>query len=138
LKFLDVEAKRIFKSAVDKAMESNNPLAIARVFMEIGVSAGQKADHFLRLGVTERGELEKKTCKSALMYVKSILIQVKDETELAYFMHNFANAIRNFGEKEEALDLVDKSIEIAKRNKMEGFLEKAELLKNRILNPLVE
>lgn len=136
LKLLDIEFKKLFKTAIDKAMESKNYLALSRICSMVGSAAGGRAQHFTNLGVKERAEFEKKVCKSSFMYAKSILIKAKDETELALLMHNFANAIRGFGEKEEALDLINKAIKIANENKIEDFMDKAQLLRDRILNPL--
>lgn len=136
LKLLNLEFNELFKTAIDKAIESKNALAVSRVFSMIGSAAGGRAQHFVTLGVKERAEFEKKVCKGSFMYSKGILIKTGDKTELALLMHNFANAIRGFGENAEALDLIDKAIKIAKENKIENFMDKAELLRKRILNPL--
>ena len=136
LKLLDIEFKELFRTAIDKAIESKNYLAVSRIFSMIGSAAGGRAQHFASLEVKDRAEFEKKVCKGSFMYAKGILIKVNDKTELALLMHNFANALRGFGEKEEALDLINKAIKIAKENKVENFMDKAELLRDRIINPL--
>lgn len=136
LKLLDLEFKELFKTSIDKAIESKNALVVSRIFSMIGSAAGGRAHHFVALGIKDRAEFEKKVCKGSFMYAKGILIRAGDKTELALLMHNFANAIRGFDEKEEALDLIEKAIKIAKENKVENFMDKAELLKDRILNPL--
>lgn len=136
LNTLDTQFKEIFKSAINKALESQNYLVISRVFCMVGSAAGGRAQHFLTLKVTDRAEIEKKVCKGAFMYAKGILIKAQDQSELALLLHNFANALRGFGEADEALELVDKSMEIAKKYKIPDFMVKAELLKDRILHPL--
>ncbi|HEX6977228.1 MAG TPA: tetratricopeptide repeat protein [Patescibacteria group bacterium] len=136
LKSLDLEFKELFRTAINKAIESKNYLAVSRIFSMIGSAAGGRAQHFTHLGLKDRAEFEKKVCKSSFMYAKGILINANDKAELALLMHNFANALRGFGEKEEALDLVNKAIKIAKENKVENFMDKAQQLKDMILHPV--
>ena len=136
LNILDAQFKKLFKTATEKSVESNNYLVISRVLSMLGSAAGERALHFLTLKINDRAEIEKKLCKGAFMCSKGLLIKTQDQGELALLMHNFANSLRNIGETEEALDLVVKSIKIAKKLNIPDFIDKAEKLKDRIIHPV--
>lgn len=135
LKRLNVEFNELSKDAMQKSLTSNNYLAVTRTFSIIGSSAGNRAGHFLSLGIKERATLELGVCKGTFMYAKSVAVQFKDEPEMAHVLYNFANALGFVDETEEALLVLKEAVGFAKKYSIEDILEKVERLEKLIREP---
>lgn len=138
LKLLNRGFNVVFKEAMEKSLESNDYLAVTRVFSRIGSSAGQRAGHFESLNIRDRAALEERMAKSAFIYAKSVCIRAGDEEELAYILHNFANMLGYIGEKEEALGVLSRSLKIARKFKMADILSMSEKTKRLIKEPKIK
>lgn len=137
LKQLNLEFNETFREAIDKSFKSNTPTAITRVFSLIGSSAGQRAGHFASLGVHNRALFEQRLCKSSFMYAKDVAVKTKNTEEFCYILHNFANALGSMEETDEALNVLAKAVEIAKKHNFPDEIKKAEELKKIINEPKI-
>lgn len=132
LQKLQQEYAGLFKVALEKAIKSNNHLALARVTSIIAAAAGQRYLHLNTLGVQDRAEIEKRLCKESFLYAKNVASNAGDEYELTYILHNFANSLRTFKEYDEASALLDEAIKIARIIKSEDIVKKCIELKTII------
>lgn len=137
LKYLNKEFNALFKEAAEKSVKSNNYLAVTRVFSQIGSAAGQRAGHFKSLNIKERAEAEERMAKSSFMYAKSVCSSAGDEGELVYILHNFANMLGFIGEKDEALGVLTRCLELAKKHNMTDVLAMAKDLERVIKEPKI-
>jgi hypothetical protein len=137
LKRLNQEFNELFKDAMQKAHASNSYLAVTRVFSIVGDSAGNRAGHFLSLGIMERAVIEKGLCKGTFVYAKSIAVQFKDEREMAYVLWNFSNALGFIDEADEALMVLKEAVGIAKKYRMNDLLGNIGRLEKLIKEPKI-
>jgi tetratricopeptide (TPR) repeat protein len=77
-------------------------------------------------------EDEKKLAKRAFRLSKNIYASANDELEVANTYYNFANQLRNFGEKEEALSILEVVKSIDSKYNDESLIQAANLLSERI------
>ena len=133
LKALNVEAQKLFAEALKLSVESNNYVAISNVLMKMGAASGQKYPHLMHFGVIDRAENEREICKSAYLAAKDLSINNGDKLQLAYVYYNFANAIRHFGETDEAMQMLEAAITEAKNLGQDELSVRFGLLK-----PLIE
>lgn len=137
LKNLNREFNELFKDAITKAYISNNHLAVTKVFSRIGDAAGNRAGHFLSLGIKDRAIFEQRLCKSSFMFAKMVSVQFNNETEIAYVLYNFANALGFIGETDEALKVLKEAVKLAKKNEMNDVLSNVERLEQLIKEPKI-
>lgn len=130
---LDKLSQECFASAEKAAKQSKSSSALGLVYSIIGEAAGQRYIHLKRFGV-DRAEEEKRLCKHALLLAKQIYSAVGDELGAAYALHNLANQLRFFGEKDEAKQLTERVIEIAAKHNEQQLLKKAKGLLKRIIS----
>jgi len=129
---LEKLANDCFTQAEELAIQSNNPKALALIRSLIGEAAGERYIHFNYFGM-ERAEEEKSLCKRALMSAKEIYSKIGDKLGVAYALHNLANQLRFFGEKEEAIKLTEEVIKIANEYNEQKLLKKAKILRERLI-----
>ena len=130
---LDNLSHDCFKEAEDLAIKVKNYQALALVHSLFGEAAGERYIHFKYFEI-DRAEEDKQLCKKALMSAKNIYAQIGDEIGVAYALYNLANKLRLFGEVEEATQLVDKVIEIANKHTENRLLNKAKMLRERLMS----
>lgn len=128
---LDKLTTECFVQAENFAIESRNLKAIALVRSLIGQAAGERCIHFTYFGL-KRAEEEKNLCKRALLSAKEIYARIGDELGTAYALHNLANQLRFFGEKQEAKHLTEEVIKIATKHNEQRLAEKARKLQERL------
>ena len=120
-----------FKEAERLAKEINSYKALGFVYREIGVAAGHRYIHLQAFGVG-MAEDEKQLAKRAFRLSKNIYASANDELEVAYTYYNFANQLRNFGEQEEAISLLEKVKVIALKHNEVMLTQSANILLDRI------
>ena len=133
LKRLNQEFNTAFKTAIDKAMDSKNYVAVARVFSIIGSAAGQRYFYLNSLGVKDRAAFEKRVCKESFMYSKDVVSKANDNQEMVYLLHNFANNLRIFNENDEALGLIENGTKLATKLGMDDMIKELSELKTQII-----
>lgn len=126
------EYNSAFDAALNLTAKSNDLQMLAGVLLLIGNAAGQRALAYCQMKVSDRYEYERDLCKRSLLLAKNIYAQIADEEGVANVLHNLANQIRFFGEKDEALALVSQSIEIFKKTGNKLLLQKAMWLEDAI------
>ncbi len=134
---LEDQYKKAFKDAleltkVEPDKEVCDLQALALVFIAIGIAAGGRAFYLHSLGVKDRAKDEEKITKRALLAAKSAYATIGNELGVAHAIYNLANQIRSFGEKDEALLLIETAVEIAKKHNDSDLLKKAGWLKESI------
>lgn len=129
---LEKEYLALFNDAVKKARSSKRADFLAMVFLAIGNAAGNRFIHFNALGAEQRAKGEKKLCKIAINDAKNLYSSAGDELGYAYVLHNLANSLRLFGEKDAAAGLCEKVINTAKNYKDLRLLEVSTDLLERI------
>lgn len=122
---------KCFKEAEKLAKEANSYKALGFVYRQIGVAAGHRFIHLNAFGV-EMAESEKQLSKRAFRLSKNIYASANDELEVAYTYYNFANQLRNFGEKEEAANLLKEVKSIASKHSEEALIQSTNALPDRI------
>ncbi len=120
-----------FAEAQELAKKIGDYDLLADIYQTIGNSAGQRYIHISKFNPTRAGE-EKSLSKRALMLAKDIYTAVKDEHKEGYALHNLANQINTFGEKQEALLLLEKSLKIGEKYSDQGLIGSGNALKKRI------
>jgi len=103
----------------------------------IGNAAGQRGLAYHNMGISSRYQYEKTLCKRSLFLAKDIYSEIRDEEGVANALHNLANQIRFFDEKDEALALTKESIEVAKKIGNKILLQKAIWLEETIRTGLI-
>jgi hypothetical protein len=134
---LEDQYKKAFNDALDLTKvepdkEVYDLQAFALVSIAIGIAAGGRAFYLHSLGVKDRAKEEEKLTKRALLAAKSVYASIGNELGVAHAIYNLANQIRLFGEKEEALLLIETAVEIAKKHNDSDLLKKAGWLKESI------
>jgi tetratricopeptide (TPR) repeat protein len=132
LRRIQEEYSSAFDAALNLTAKSNDLQMLAGVLLLIGNAAGHRASAYRQIGVSDRYEYERNLCKRSLLLAKNIYVQIADEEGVANALHNLANQIRFFGEKEEALALVTQSIEIFKQTGNKILLQKAIWLEDAV------
>lgn len=132
LRRIQEEFNSDFDAALNLTAKSNDLQMLAGVLLLIGNAAGQRALAYRQMGVSNRYEYERNLCKRSLLFAKNIYAHIADEEGVANVLHNLANQIRFFGEKEEALALVTQSIEIFNKTGNKLLLQKAVWLEDAI------
>lgn len=138
LKSLNEQFNELFREAMKKAYASNNYLAVTKTFSRIGDAAGNRAGHYMSLGIKDRAIFEQRLSKSSFMHAKKIAAQFSDETEVAYVLYNFANALGFMSEADEALLVLKEAVEIAKNHKLNDILVNIERLEKLIKEPKIK
>lgn len=138
LKNLNEQFNELFKEAMKKAYASNNYLAVTKTFSRIGDAAGNRAGHFMSLGIKDRAIFERRLSRSSFMHAKKIAAQFSDEAELGYVLYNFANALGFMDETEEALLVLKEVVSIAKKHKLDDILVNIERLEKLIKEPKIK
>ena len=132
LRHLQEEYDAAFNSALELTSETKDILMLAGVLLLIGNAAGQRALAYRNMGISDRYQYERQLCKRNLLLAKNIYVEIGDEEGLVNVLHNLANQIRFFEEKDEALALVRESIEGAKKINNRILLQKAIWLEETI------
>lgn len=133
LRELDKLSQECFTSAQKIAKEAKNLEALALVYSLIGSAADHRYMHLKHFGVA-RAEEEKQLSKRALLLAKEIYSATGDEIGTAYALHNLANELRFFGEKDEAKQITEKVKSIATKYNDQQLLKKANTLLDRIIS----
>ena len=133
LRELDKLSQECFASAQKIAKEAKSLEALALVYSLIGSAAGHRYIHLKHFGVA-RAEEEKQLSKRALLLAKDIYSATGDEISTAYALHNLANELRIFGEKDEAKQITEKVKNIATKYNDQQLLKKANVLMDRIIS----
>jgi tetratricopeptide (TPR) repeat protein len=133
LQELDKLSQECFASAQKIAKEAKSLKALGLVYSLIGSAAGQRYIHLKHFGVA-RAEEEKQLSKRALLLAKDIYSATGDEIGTAYALHNLANELRFFGEKDEAKQITKKVKSIATKYNDQQLLKKANILLDRIIS----
>jgi len=120
-----------FKEAEKLAKEINSYKALGFVYRQIGIAAGHRFIHLSHFGASS-AEQEKQLSKRAFRLSKNIYASTNDELEIAHTSFNFANQLRNFGEKEEAIGLLEDVKSIASKYNDQDLIHAANLLSNKI------
>lgn len=134
---LEDQYKKAFNDAMDLTKvepdkEVYDLQAFALVAIAIGIAAGVRASYLDLLGVKDRAKEEEKLTKRSLLVAKSVYASMGNELGVAHAIFNMANQIRFFGEKDEALSLIETAVEIAERHKDSDLLKKAGWLRESI------
>lgn len=132
LRHLQEEYTSDFNAALELTSKTKDILMMAGVLLLIGNAAGQRGLAYRNIGISERYEYDKNLCKRSLLLAKNIYVEIRDEEGIANALHNLANQIRFFEEKDEALALTKESIEIAKKIDNKILLQKAIWLEETI------
>ena len=125
LRHYQEEYNSLFDEALSLLVKSNDAEMMGGVLIIIGNAAGQRALIYRQLGITERYKYEKNLSKNSLLLAKNIYVKVGDEEGIALALHNLANQLRFFDEKDEALALVEETKEVARKLGNKNFLQKA-------------
>lgn len=133
LRELDKLSQECFASAQKLAKEAKSLKALGLVYSLIGSAAGHRYIHLKHFGVA-RAEEEKQLSKRALLLAKDIYSATGDEIGTAYALHNLANELRFFGEKDEAKQITEKVKNIATKYNDQQLLKKANALLDRIIS----
>ncbi|MGR3303200.1 MAG: hypothetical protein ACUZ8I_11930 [Candidatus Scalindua sp.] len=137
LNHLEDQYKKAFNDALALAKvkpdkEVYDFKVLTAIFTAIGIAAGGRAFYLRMLGVKDRANAEEKMTKSALLAAKSVSATLGDELGVAHAIYNMANQIRSFGEKEEALLLIETAVKTAKKLNDSDLLKKAGWLRKSI------
>lgn len=128
---LETQFLSAFKEALDITIEIKNGYLIAQILLNIGQAAGVRYIHLnaLRIG---RAEQEKRLSKEALLQARNLYSSMGYELGVGYALHNLANQLFIFGEKEEAMQLNKTVAEIAKKHNDESLLQTASWLRESL------
>ena len=132
LRHLQEEYNSDFNVALELTAKTKDILMLAGVLLLIGNAAGQRASAYRNMGISGRYQYERNLCKRSLLLSKNIYVQIGDEEGIANALHNLANQIRFFDEKDEALALVKEAIEVARKIDNRILLQKAIWLEETI------
>lgn len=121
----------VFKEALDIGIELKNASLLAQICLNIGQASGGRYIHLNALKVG-RADYEKALSKRSLLWAKELYAAIGDELGVAYALHNLANQLDQFGEKEEARALTKTVIDIAKKYKDSSLLQTASWLEENL------
>jgi len=102
------------------------------ILLSIGNSAGERAIHFLAVGLHDQAEKEKDVAISALLAAKEAFAKCGNELSVGYAIYDMANQLRFLGEPKEALTLLKSVAEIADKHGDFRLEQGARLLKTTI------
>lgn len=136
-RLLEDQFNDAFNEAMDIAKGLKSVELIAQILLIIGQAASQRYVHLNHFKATERAEHEKALAKRATLLAKDIYSSIRDELKVGYALHNLANQLDLFGEKKEAMELVETTIEIATKYNDESLLQTANWLKEKIITDKV-
>lgn len=105
--------ENVFNEAIETSKELNRPDLLARVFINIGDSAGIRFIHLNYYNIYGRANYEKNLSKRALMSAKNIYSAIGDNLSVGYAVHALASQLFTFGEIEESKILNKEATEIA-------------------------
>lgn len=131
LRSLEAQFTTDFKEALEIAMELKNGEVIAQVCILVGSSAGERYIHVVRFN-KERAITEKTLAKKAILIAKHVYEAMGSELGVGYAIHNLANQLDTFGEKDEAMKLTKKAIQIAQKYGDASLLQTAMWLEEKI------
>ncbi|MCK5615697.1 hypothetical protein KAR91_78265 [Candidatus Pacearchaeota archaeon] len=129
---LEEQFTNAFKEAMEIAIELKNANVLAQVCLNIGQAAGERFIHLNALGVKNQADREKVLSKRMLLHAKELYSAIGYELGVGYALHNLANQLCAFREKEEALKLNKIVIEIAKKYNDVSLLQTANWLKETL------
>jgi len=138
LKSLNRDFNGLFKDAINKAYASKEYLAITKTLSRIGDAAGNRAGHFMSLGIKDRALVEQDLCKGSFVHAKSVAAQFGDEVETVYVLYNFANALGFMCETGEALLVLKKVAKLGKKLNMKDILVNIDELEQTIKEPKIK
>lgn len=118
-----------FKEAIDIGLESKDGFILAQICLNIGQAASGRYIHLNALGVRERADAEKALSKKSLISAKDLYTAIGYELGVGYALHNLANQLHTFGDKEEALELNKIVFGIAEKYNDTSLLQTAGWLK---------
>jgi hypothetical protein len=121
-----------FKEAIDIGLESKDGFILAQICLNIGQAAGGRYIHLNALGVRERADAEKALSKKSLISAKDLYTAIGYELGVGYALHNLANHLHTFGDKEEALELNKIVFGIAEKYNDTSLLQTAGWLKESL------
>ena len=117
---------------MDIGIELQNVTLLAQVCLNIGQSAGIRFIHLNKIGTQDRAIKEMVLAKSSLIHAKNLYTAIGYELGVGYALHNLANSLFTFGEKEEAKGLNKTVIEIAQKYNDNSLLQTAIWLKENL------
>lgn len=133
LRAIDHQAETAFNEALEIARDLTNVNLYAEVLLCIGVSSGIRFMDYNLFGMLAEAQREKALAKRSLLGALRIYSETGQELNKAYAMHNLANQLRFFGEREEALRLEHEVIAIATRHNNASLLQAAEGLRETLI-----
>jgi len=128
------ESQEAFNDALELSRSIKDYRVFATVLMNIGQAAGQKYIYLNKLSAKEFSDDAKATCTKAYMQAKEIYAELKDDLNIAYVLFNYANWLRFFGEKQEALKLLDDVDNTSQKYKDDKLSENSKVLRERIVS----
>ena len=132
LKLLEEAFLNAFKNAMDIGIELQNVTLLAQVYLKIGQAAEIRFIHLNKIGTQDRAIKEMVLAKSSLIHAKNLYTAIGYELGVGYALHNLANSLFTFGEKEEAKGLNKTVIEIAQKYNDNSLLQTAIWLKENL------
>lgn len=132
LRLLEKDFLDSFKEAIDIGLELKDAIILAQICLNVGQAAGGRYIHLNALGVKERAEGEKALSKKSLLSAKDLYAAVGYELGVGYALHNLANQLHTFGDKEEAVELNKIVIRIAEKYHDTSLLQTAHWLKESV------
>lgn len=122
------EVEKLFKEAIDTAYKNGYYSALAHIYSTAGNSAG--LSYIARGGKTypsSAGFYESR-CKTALLEAKRIFEAIGDKEGALNTLHNLANNLKSFGEKELSEKYANEVLEKAEKYKFFVLMDKAKEL----------
>lgn len=132
LERLEKQYTQAFDEALEISKANYDIRMLADVLIFIGNAAGQRSMYLQPLGVVDRAQTEKQTCKHALLTARDAYEYLGDELGTTNALFNLANQIGFSGEKEEALELTKNAMDVAKKYGDARLMQKVTWLKETL------